>query len=320
MRGELLKKAPWFAQSSRLQRWLVGVSGGADSVALLHFLVQEGFSDLVVCHMDHGLRGEASTGDAEFVHELAGEFGLACVVGTADVVGRMAARGESLETAARAMRHDFFAKCAGEFGTVRVLLAHHADDQAETVLWNLLRGSHGLKGMREVQTLVTERGPELELQRPLLGLRREELRAWLVASGIEWREDASNLEPIGIRNRLRNQIFPSLAEVSGRDAVGMFARAASDASEIEALEEWALEQAQVLDPQGRLHLAVLRSLPVAVQRVALKRFLRDHGVQSVDRRLLDSGLAMLNVEHSASVNLPGGGRLRRTEGRIWMEL
>jgi tRNA(Ile)-lysidine synthase len=314
------EKALWFAQASRGERWLVGVSGGADSVGLLHLLVAEGFKELVVCHLDHGLRGEASAGDAEFVKELASQMGLVCEVGRADVAGRMAQRGESLETAARGLRHNFFAECVGKFGTQTVLLAHHADDQAETVLWNLLRGSNGWKGMREVQVLVTESGVELEVQRPLLALRREEIRAWLVARGIGWREDASNLEPIGIRNRLRNEIFPSLREIAGRDAVAAFARAAGDAAEAEALEDWALEQARVRDPQGRLHLAVLRSLPVVVQRIALRRFLLDQGIRGVDRRLLERGLALLEVEHAASVNLPGGARLRRREGRMWVEL
>src|SRR6478609_3462356 len=164
-------KIPWFASASKTKRWLVGVSGGADSVALLHLLAAEGFRKAVVCHLDHGLRGRASAEDAKFVKRLAEKLGLHCEVGRADVRGRMLARGESLETAARNARHDFFAACARNHRCPRVLLAHHADDQAETVLWNLLRGSHGLKGMRDTQLLVTEAGVKLELIRPLLGIR-----------------------------------------------------------------------------------------------------------------------------------------------------
>jgi tRNA(Ile)-lysidine synthase len=102
-----VENVPWFAAAARGERWLVGVSGGADSVALLYLLVAAGFSNLIVCHLDHGLRGEASTEDAEFVRCLAGKLGVECEISTADVSGRMTTRGESLETAARHERHAF---------------------------------------------------------------------------------------------------------------------------------------------------------------------------------------------------------------------
>lgn len=315
----LAGKIPWLAGASRGRRWLVGVSGGADSVALLHLLVAAGFRKLVVCHLDHGLRGRASTEDAKFVRRLAGKLGLECESGRADVAARMKARGESLETAARNARHAFFGECAGKHRCRRVLLAHHADDQAETVLWNLLRGSHGLKGMRAEQRLVTESGVVLELSRPLLAIRRAELVAWLESQGHRWREDASNAQPIAVRNRLRNEALPLLAEISGRDAVAAFVRGAADTEDQEALEAWALERAKVLDPQGRLHLPVLRALPVALQRVALRKFLLDGGVGAPDRDLIERGLGLAEVTHPAVINLPGGGKLRRREGRLWIE-
>lgn len=315
----LIENIPWLKSARRDLRYLVGVSGGADSVALLHLLVEAGFRELVVCHLDHSLRGEASAADARFVQDLAEQLGLICEMGIADVNRRMEDDGDSLETAARQARHEFFALCGEKYHTSKILLAHHADDQAETVLWNLLRGSHGMKGMGEVKSIVTREGITLEMIRPLLGRRRWELREWLTARGLTWREDASNLEPIGIRNRLRNEVFPTLAEISGRDAVGAFARAAADAADRDALETWALDQAKVLDPQGRLHLGVLRSLPIVLQRAALWSFLRDQGISGVDRPLIDCGLRLMDVRNPASINLPGGGRLKRREGRIWVE-
>lgn len=314
-----VKDIPWFETASRRKRWLVGVSGGADSVALLHLLVEAGFANLVVCHLDHGLRGRNSTGDARFSERLAGQLGLACESAKADVKRRMKEEGESMETAARNERHLFFAKCAVKHRCPRILLAHHADDQAETVLWNLLRGSHGLKGMRARQELVTESGVMLELHRPLLELRRGDLVAWLEASGQKWREDASNATPVAVRNRLRNTALPLLAEISGRDAALALARGAADAEDTEALETWALEQAKVLDPQGRLHVPVIRKLPLALQRIALRNFLREGGIGSIDRDLIERGLSLLDVANPASVNLPGGGKLRRREGRLWIE-
>lgn len=315
----LAERIPWLADASRKKRWLVGVSGGADSVALLHLLIEAGFRNLVVCHLDHGLRGRASTEDAKFVARLAAKLTVECVITRADVRGRMAARGESLETAARHARLEFFAECAEKFRCLRILLAHHADDQAETVLWNLLRGSHGMKGMRREQRLVTESGVELELIRPLLGVRRAELVAWLASQGHRWREDASNADPIAIRNRLRNEALPLLGEISGRDPALALVRGAADTDEQEAFAAWALEHAKVLDPQGRLHLPVLRSLPVALQRIALWSFLQDRGVRSLDRSVIERGLGLLDVNNPPVVNLPGGGKLRRREARLWIE-
>jgi tRNA(Ile)-lysidine synthase len=225
-----------------------------------------------------------------------------------------------METAARNLRHGFFGECVRKYRCSRILLAHHADDQAETALWNLLRGSHGLKGMREEQSLLTETGVTLELIRPLLQVRRSELVAWLTAHGHRWREDASNAEPVAVRNRLRNEALPLLAEISQRDVAMALARGASDADEMSVLEAWALDQARVSDPQGRLHLPVMRALPLVLQRIALRKFLLDHGVKSLDRALIERGLSLLDVGNAAVVNLPGGGQLRRRSGRLWIEL
>lgn len=313
-----VEENPWFVTASRRKRWLVGVSGGADSVALLHLLVEAGFRNLVVCHLDHALRGRASTEDARFVAKLATSLGLLHESARADVTARMKQTGESMETAARNLRHGFFGSCSKKHRCPHVLLAHHADDQAETVLWNLLRGSHGLRGMKAEQPLVTESGTHLTLIRPLLDLRRDELIGWLTAHGHRWREDASNALPIAVRNRLRHEALPLLAEISGRDAALALVRGAADNEEFQQLEQWALDQAKVLDPQGRLHVPVLRSLPVALQRAALRNYLQQHGIPSPERALLARGLGLLDVHGPAVINLPGGVRLRRREGRLFV--
>ena len=315
-----IESIPWFANASRRKRWLVGVSGGADSVALLHLLVAAGFRDLVVCHLDHRLRGRASTADARFVKRLAESLGLECEIGLAHVKGLMKDSKTSMETAARNARHRFFAECSKKYRCQRVILAHHADDQAETVLWNLMRGSKGFKGMHDEQKLVVESGSELELIRPLLGVRRQELIEWLVSCGHTWREDASNMQPVAVRNRLRNEVFPLLGEIARRDVIPAFVRGAADAEEAEVLENWALEQANVIDPQGRLHLPALRVIPPVLQRLALLRFLKKHGVSTLDRDLIERTLDLLDVEKPAVINLPGGGKLRRRAGRLWIEL
>lgn len=314
----LESKIPWLNAASRDPRWLVGVSGGADSVALLHMLVDAGFGNLIVCHLDHQLRGRSSAADAQFVKRLCAKLGLSCEAGSIDVRKRMAESSESMETAARNARHEFFSQCAAKHRCRRILLAHHADDQAETVMWHLLRGSHGLKGMREEQS-ITMKGIRIKVVRPLLALRHAELVDWLTRHGHAWREDASNRKPVTIRNRLRNEVFPLLAEISGRDPVAALVRAAEDSAAHEQIETGWAQHIDPHDPQGRLHLPVLRELPPMIQRTVLRNYLTKHGVPRIDRKLLDASVSLLDTANSAVINLPGGKRLRRSSGRLWMD-
>lgn len=309
---------PWFQTASKRQRYLIGVSGGADSVALLHLLLESGFDKLVVCHLDHRLRGRESTADARFVARMAAGLDLPFEGGRAAVSQRMKQRSESLETTARSARHEFFAECARRHRCSRVLLAHHADDQAETVLWNLLRGSHGLKGMRVRQEIRVGRR-KLTLIRPLLGIRRASLVAWLGERGFPWREDASNAEPIAVRNRLRNEALPLLEEISGRDVVAALSRGAGDASELGAFIQASVDEAKVLDPQGRLHLPTLRGLHPVLQRAAIKGYLESQGIGDIHRNLLNRALMLMDPDSDAAVNLPGDRQLRRRQGRLLVE-
>ncbi len=307
----------WFSAAPRRRRYLVGVSGGADSVALLHLLVGHGFRNLVVCHLDHRLRGRAAAADARFVVRLAGGLGLPVELGRADVARAAADAGESVETAARRVRHEFLAGCAARHRCPRVVLGHHADDQAETVLWNLLRGSHGVRGMAAVRTMVVA-GRRLEVCRPLLGWRREELRQFLRDRRLAWREDASNLAPDTPRNRLRHEALPLLCALAGRDVVPALARAAAAGADHAAILDWALARARVRDPQGRLHLPALRRLPPALQRAALHRYLSDLRVPDLDQAAVARCHGLLEPGGPPAVALPGGRRLRRRAGRLFL--
>lgn len=308
----------WFRDAPKRRRYLAGVSGGADSVALLHLLHRHGFRDVVVCHLDHGLRGRAAAADARFVGKLAASLGYRCESGKSEVRALMKARGLSLETAAREARHGFFADCSKKHRCPRLLLAHHADDQAETVLWNLLRGSRGLTGMKERQLLAMD-GRPVECLRPLLGTRRAELREWLAAENLAWREDASNAEPIAARNRLRNEALPLLTEIARRDVVESLVRAAAADAELREIERWAVEKAAALDPRGRPHLPRLRELPVALRAACIYDFLRTSGVPDLSRGLVERCLGLLDPAAPAAVNLPGGAVLRRRAGRLWLD-
>jgi tRNA(Ile)-lysidine synthase len=296
-------------------RHLVGVSGGADSVALLHLLVEGGSRNLVVCHLHHGLRGRDATTDKHFTARLAKQLGLPFETGRVDVRKLAKASGESLETAARHARHEFFARCAKLHRCPRVILAHHADDQAETILWNLLRGSHGPKGMSANQHIMAG-GRQLVFLRPLLDTRRADLRVWLTQHGHPWREDATNADPFATRNRLRNEGIPLLADIARRDIIPALLRAAEAADNDQEIINWALGQIRVTDPQGRIHLPALRELPPALQRAALHQYLAENHISGLDRALLDRALALTDPLSPPSVNLPGGHHLRRREGRL----
>ena len=185
---------------------LVGVSGGADSVALLHALVQLGRKPHV-CHLNHQLRGADSDADAEFVRQLAQKHGLPFTIEKRDVAALVAERKLSLEDAARRARHEFFAAVAERTGIKTLALAHTADDQVETFLLRLLRGAGatGLSGMEVERQLGGVR-----VIRPLLGVRRSEILKYLAAEKLPWREDASNADVRFTRNRIRHVLLPLL--------------------------------------------------------------------------------------------------------------
>jgi tRNA(Ile)-lysidine synthase len=188
------------------ERLGVGVSGGADSVALLRIL--HGLQDelgirLVVLHFQHGLRGAESAADEEFTAQLAARLGLEFVREEADVAAWAKSRRVNLEDAGRQVRTAFFERMVSDGRVTRVATAHTADDQAETVLAHLLRGS-GLAGLAGIY-------PEAEsVVRPLLEVRRAELREWLSAIGQPWREDATNADTTRLRARLRHELVPML--------------------------------------------------------------------------------------------------------------
>ena len=184
---------------------LVGVSGGADSVGLLRAMVSgPGVAGLrvVVGHVDHGLRGEQSVADSVFVGQLAETLGL-----EHDVV-RVELDGEDSEEAARRSRYAALSQMAVGHGCEAIVVAHTRDDQVETVLHHLLRGTglKGLAGMPGHQSL----GPELVLLRPLLDVGREEIERWLRTLGQAWREDETNCQTRWTRNRIRHDLLPVL--------------------------------------------------------------------------------------------------------------
>jgi tRNA(Ile)-lysidine synthase len=182
----------------------VAVSGGVDSVYLLHWLIDNGYKNLLVVHFDHNLRPESSK-DAEFVKSLARKFNLPYAGASTCVRCYCKSEKVSIELGARELRHKFF-KQVQSYGYPIVALAHHANDQAETVLFNFFRGSAltGLKGMEE----LSSHG----LWKPLLNVTKSEIISRACEMGLEWREDSSNGLSEYDRNYLRNEVIPGLEE------------------------------------------------------------------------------------------------------------
>ena len=306
------------AQSPNLfppdERCLIGVSGGRDSVALLHLLLGAGFKKLTVCHLDHGLRAE-SREDARFVTALAERLGLRVFSSRANVAALAKRKKLSLETAAREARYAFFARVARAEKCPRLFLAHHADDQAETFLFNLFRGSAatGLAGMRPLTTR-TVGSVTLQIARPLLGLWREEIDAYIAAHAIAFREDASNADSRHTRNRMRHEIIPAIERALGRD----IRRAVWRAAEILRDEnDFLAARPELRDLPETLQTSALRAHPVALQRRIIHAWLRAQRVAEIGFAEVEAVRSLL-TERRAKVNLPGGLHARRRAGRIFL--
>lgn len=191
-------------------RLAVGLSGGADSVALLRSLAERAVDlglVLHAAHLHHGLRGVEADGDRDFAAGLADGLGVRFHTHQVDTRAEAAAHGESIEEAARRMRYAWFRELMAEGVADAVATAHTLDDQAETVLGKLLRGAwtEGMSGIFPVVDF-----PEGRVLRPLLGTTRGQVEAYLVQIGQVWREDSSNLDPVYTRNRLRRELLPEL--------------------------------------------------------------------------------------------------------------
>ena len=299
------------------RRWLIGVSGGRDSVTLLHLLVERGYQKLIVCHLDHGLRGRVARADANFVARLAARLKLKSVCERADVPALARTRGISLETAAREARWDFFRRAARGERVRGIFLGHHADDQVETFLFHLLRGAGpaGLSAMHRVSA-----SGKLGVFRPLLGVWREEIDGWLGERGIRWREDATNADPTHTRNRIRRVILPALAKSLGREVKPAIWRAAEL---LGAEEEWIdVLLAQEISAIGaELEVKALRDEPLAKQRRLLRAWLLRGGVSGgfAEIELVRSLLDPDAQGRPAKINLPGDRHARRRNGRLWLE-
>ena len=299
---------------------LCAVSGGADSVCLLHWLkgraAENGFT-LTAAHFDHRLRGAESHRDAAFVEKLCKEWKIPCVVGTGDVSGEARRRGTGIEETARALRYDFLEETAERLGADLIATAHNANDNVETMLLHLIRGS-GLQGLTGIRP---RRG---KLIRPFLTATRAEILAYLEEHRLPHVEDSTNTDTAYARNRLRHQVIPLLEELNPAlisrlsDTVG-YLRADNDYLTAQAMA--AIRGAEPTVTGGLVLPAdaIARSPdPFAVRAVgALLGWLGAHQYRSAH---LLSVVELARSGHpSGSVDLPHGLTARRAYGLLVLE-
>ncbi len=256
-------------------RVVVGVSGGADSVALLRaFHALE--IPCTVAHMNHQLRRVESDADEQCVRNLADELALPVVVESVDVRKRAEASKLSIEMAARQARHDFFAT----FDHAVIALAHHADDQAETFLLKLARGAgtEGLGGMAYAQTIG-----KTQLIRPMLDLPRQDILQWMEQNNFDWREDASNSDETFLRNRVRHTVLPMLEHELNPNIRKTILRTMDI---LRAEQDWM----ETIITDCRLPIA---DCPIAVQRRLLRKWLFEQGAEKVDFDAVEKILALM---------------------------
>ena len=298
-------------------RYLVGVSGGRDSVALLHSLVERGYEQLIVCHLNHQLRGRSSDADARFVKKLAVKCDVDLEMGSTNVCALAAKHKMSIEVAAREARYKFFAQVARQRRTQTIFLAHHADDLIETFLINLFRGA-GASGLSAIREISNRRIGDVDLTivRPFLGRWRDEIDRYVRMHGLKFREDASNKNLAPLRNRIRRRIIPYLEKTLGRNIRQSIWRAATIAAEEENWIEDQLPDATDAD----LAVAKLRDLPVALQRREILKWLRTRKIANVGFDVVEDVRSLLGYDAPvAKVNLPQDRHVRRRAGKIFIE-
>ena len=296
---------------------LVALSGGSDSVALTHLLVElaayNEFQVAGLAHLNHQLRPSAARDEA-FCRDFASRVGLGILVESADVQSFARQARKSLEDAARRLRYEFLERAAAHFGADRIAVGHTQDDQAETFLMKLMRGA-GLTGLAGI---YPSRG---QVVRPLLDVSRADLRVYLEAKGERWVDDETNEDVHLFRNRVRHGVLPELDRAAGGATRPNIARAAAlireDAQWLDRLGfEWS-ERVVVQGESGlELDARVLGEAPPPVRRrVLLQALRRVAGEREIGQEHVEAVLALLEGGQGGPVDVPGS-RVELRRGKL----
>lgn len=324
----MLKKIEAYIRANQMiergDRVIAAVSGGADSVCLLHILVS--LRDVLGCqlqavHVHHGLRGAEADRDAEYVRELSDMWEVPCLVVYEDAAGYARLHGMSVEEAGRELRYQIFEKEAQRTGASRIAVAHHQDDQAETILHNLFRGS-GLKGLGGMAPV---RG---KIIRPLLAVSRTEISEYLEQRGISGCVDSTNASMDYTRNRMRHKVIPMICQEINPAAVEHIAAAGELLSQAEqyfhqeARRLWKENRRQGEGPERQgIEAQVLAGLPRILRGYVVMEMLGEMTGSRKDIAAVHvAGILDLAEKGTGRMlNLPYGLRARKEYGMVWLE-
>jgi len=265
----------------RHERVLVGLSGGTDSVVLLHALLmlkKEYSPDIYIAHLDHGFRGEESAKDREFCKDLAEELGLEIACEEIDVPRIAREKGISPEEAARFERYAFFKRVAKTKSLKKIAVAHTRDDQAETVLMRIIRGA-GMAGLAGISPLRDMKG--VTIIRPLIEISRKDIEDFLKSNDLQFRHDSSNDKIIFTRNRVRHELIPYLEEGFNPNVKEVLANTAENLRvENEFLEKFAKRKFKGVSKKNQpsqltIDIKRFRKQPEAIKKRILRTALED---------------------------------------------
>ena len=290
-------------------RYLLGLSGGADSTMLLTLLApdaREGRIRLEAVHVNHGLRGAESDEDERFCRELCEREDIPFTAYKAELGGRKD------EASARSARFAFFRERCLETGADALILAHNADDQAETFLMRLLRGAgpEGLECMRSDE--ITD---GIRILRPMLGIRRNEIREALRTDSLSWREDSTNGQDVYLRNRIRKELVPAMERIAENAVVKICRTAGQIADDNDTLNERTEKLIREHCSGSTLEAASIAAEPAGTRKRVLRKWwtmngprLKEHALSAEQTDELDR----LLISHKGKINLPGNRHAVRT--------
>ncbi len=296
------------------QKVLIAVSGGADSVCLLHLLYnlrEELQINLHIAHLDHQLRGRESAADARFVKDLARKWGIPATLKSSDVMAYQIDHHVTLEEAARNVRYTFLSETAQAVGAAAVAIGHSQNDQVETILLHIIRGTGtvGLQGLRPALTLHLSARP-LTVIRPLLEITRSEIEEYCSLNDLSYRQDASNLSPAMLRNRVRLELLPLLGEYNS-DIAGSLLRisriAQDEAAYLEAAGAGLWDQFTVRQGSNIIiDKGPFLNLMPAIQRLLLRRAIAElrGNLKDIETRHIEAILGLLNKPAGRKIHLP----------------
>ena len=298
------------------EKLLVAVSGGPDSVCLLHILdklQKELTIRLYVAHLNHQLRGAESEADAGYVSDLAHQLGIPAIIDRRDVKGHQAQQRLSLEEAAREVRYSFLAQVARSIGADRVAVGHTMDDHIETILMHLIRGT-GTRGLRGLQPItVWQSGSNsLTIVRPLLAVSHQETEDYCHHHQLMPRLDVSNLSLSPLRNRIRHQLLPLLESYNPRVAEALLRTGRITSDDIDFLDKEIVrlwdEIAQEQERAIFLDKERFDQLPSALQRYLLRASAEKllGSAKDIETRHIEAMMSALNKPAGKKLNLPGG--------------